>query len=672
MNRIYVKGNYLIMSFADGQVISQPRKNISFTRVSNTDYFEYVSIDKANSDFNNVYAWQNLAKEDGSPFISADEFETFILNNTGNFNSGSSGGGIDPQNYDLADFKNQSSDPFTQESDLINKADLVDGKVPASQLPSYVDDVLEFANLASFPSPGEAGKLYVALDSNKIYRWTGSAYIEVSSSSASTPSLYPKVDIIDFIKDSTNYIVRVNVSNLTTFGFAGPPYFEIGLLGSNPVYATGMSTNYDSLLGFSSTPNPFQVGGFASFIITFPIASNTSPLWSNENVAMTVTWKGTDNLDSQSGPSPYNPRRISSDTKLIKDLKPALKDDFSKYTEIRDFTYTQDATNYYANGKLCIGARNDLANNNAISGGVRLYFNGNLQTGSNATVANTETGWFVTIQNITDHSGGLVNMGYTVIPFRVTIPKATHTNPGYSNGSVYLTIVLNYTSFSSGHPSVWVPFSFKTVFDTVKQDLLVSGTNIKTFNGTSLLGAGNIAYKNEAGQVKINYTGLTLSGFTAGNYQQFNISGATPTIVSSPTTKYPNSTPNNYNGVFDATRNGGSTSFAGRLIENPINGQVHKWRIQGNYSGKSVVLANTQMLYIRLRNPVSGFEVIWDTAIPPNQNSGNFTLDFMTISDGASIPSPNGYIIDSMYTATDAGLNVNFSSITRVSEAIEP
>jgi len=56
------------------------------------------------------------------------------------------------------------------------------GKVPASQLPSYVDDVEEYANLASFPVTGETGKIYVALNNNKTYRWSGSAYIEISPS----------------------------------------------------------------------------------------------------------------------------------------------------------------------------------------------------------------------------------------------------------------------------------------------------------------------------------------------------------------------------------------------------------------------------------------------------------------------------------------------------------
>ena len=59
-----------------------------------------------------------------------------------------------------------------------------DGLVPASQLPSYVDDVLEFANKTGFPEKGETGKIYVAQDTNLTYRWSGTAYVEISKSLA--------------------------------------------------------------------------------------------------------------------------------------------------------------------------------------------------------------------------------------------------------------------------------------------------------------------------------------------------------------------------------------------------------------------------------------------------------------------------------------------------------
>ncbi len=60
---------------------------------------------------------------------------------------------------------------------LGDKCPLVDGKVPSANLPSYVDDALEFANLAAFPETGESGKIYLAVATNLIYRWTGSTYV---------------------------------------------------------------------------------------------------------------------------------------------------------------------------------------------------------------------------------------------------------------------------------------------------------------------------------------------------------------------------------------------------------------------------------------------------------------------------------------------------------------
>lgn len=58
------------------------------------------------------------------------------------------------------------------------------GIISSSNLPSYVDDVLEFANKTAFPTKGEAGKIYVAQDTNLAYRWGGTAYVEISPSLA--------------------------------------------------------------------------------------------------------------------------------------------------------------------------------------------------------------------------------------------------------------------------------------------------------------------------------------------------------------------------------------------------------------------------------------------------------------------------------------------------------
>lgn len=59
-------------------------------------------------------------------------------------------------------------------------------KVPAIYLPAYVDDVAEYANAGAFPATGESGKIYTALDTNNVYRWSGSVYAEIAASPGST------------------------------------------------------------------------------------------------------------------------------------------------------------------------------------------------------------------------------------------------------------------------------------------------------------------------------------------------------------------------------------------------------------------------------------------------------------------------------------------------------
>ena len=57
------------------------------------------------------------------------------------------------------------------------------GKIPSAQLPSYIDDVVEYASLASFPATGSSGILYIDLATNKQYRWGGSVYVAIDSGS---------------------------------------------------------------------------------------------------------------------------------------------------------------------------------------------------------------------------------------------------------------------------------------------------------------------------------------------------------------------------------------------------------------------------------------------------------------------------------------------------------
>lgn len=80
---------------------------------------------------------------------------------------------------------NVTDDAQVKRTELgVTVATLEDGKVPSSQLPSYVDDVLEYESITLFPEIGEGGKIYISTNDNLSYRWTGTQYIEISKSLA--------------------------------------------------------------------------------------------------------------------------------------------------------------------------------------------------------------------------------------------------------------------------------------------------------------------------------------------------------------------------------------------------------------------------------------------------------------------------------------------------------
>lgn len=117
------------------------------------------------------------------------------------------------------------------------------GKVPAAQLPSYVDDVLEYSTKAQFPQTGETGKIYVAKDTNLTYRWTGTQYLEISQSLAlgETPSTAYPGDKGKANRDALNSMPTKLTSYLT------PTTSTSELVKINYKYAAKDGLNYGPL-----------------------------------------------------------------------------------------------------------------------------------------------------------------------------------------------------------------------------------------------------------------------------------------------------------------------------------------------------------------------------------------------------------------------------------------
>lgn len=192
-----------------------------------------------------------------------------------NFEDKTDKGGYEGTAQDLDDAKQNIS----QKGIADGYASLdVNGLVPASQLPSYVDDVLEFTNLAAFPVTGATGKIYIAIDSSLIYRWSGTIYIEIKDTSAVwgaiTGTVTNQTDLINWI--------NLNVVTAPFLGTVAPASTPTGT-GSAYWIATQNGT-YTNFGGVVVAANSFAVisrnaGG------AFSISQTTLDITSKVNVS---------------------------------------------------------------------------------------------------------------------------------------------------------------------------------------------------------------------------------------------------------------------------------------------------------------------------------------------------------------------------------------------------
>jgi hypothetical protein len=143
------------------------------------------------------------------------------------------------------------------------------GFVPSSQLPSFVDDVVEYANLASFPITGESGKIYVSIETSLAYRWSGSDYIEISPSIAlgNTSSTAFRGDLGKEAYDWGNHGVA---------GYAKTVTYTASLANTS-WSGSGPFTKAVTVTGILSTDNPTIDVNFST--IDFADVSNITSSW---------------------------------------------------------------------------------------------------------------------------------------------------------------------------------------------------------------------------------------------------------------------------------------------------------------------------------------------------------------------------------------------------------
>lgn len=228
------------------------------------------------------------------------------------------------------------------------------GKVPSSQLPAYVDDVLEYTAKSSFPTTGETGKIYVDTTTNLTYRWSGSAYVEISPSLAlgTTSSTAYRGD-----RGNTAYSHATDSSRLTTAQSSG--LYKISTTAQGHIASvTAVAKSDITGLGIpgsdTNTHRPIQVNG------TQVLGDNTTALnlkagsnVSISNSSGTVTIAATDTTYSAATQSANGLMSSTDKTKLDNIEAEANK---TRYTTLRiylgDLTWTKSSSGLYSSSAV--------------------------------------------------------------------------------------------------------------------------------------------------------------------------------------------------------------------------------------------------------------------------------------------------------------------------------
>lgn len=149
------------------------------------------------------------------------------------------------------------------------------GIIPSAQLPSYVDDVIEVDTFSNLPGTGESGKIYIVQDTNLTYRWSGTAYVEISKSLAlgeTSSTAYPgdkgkaTTDKLNRIPDKL-ITDTVNVNQSTTEAVLNFITYrqEAQQVGRNTLTITSATT---SQAGLMSSSDKTKLDGLIDKIIT--------------------------------------------------------------------------------------------------------------------------------------------------------------------------------------------------------------------------------------------------------------------------------------------------------------------------------------------------------------------------------------------------------------------
>jgi hypothetical protein len=421
----------------------------------------------------------------------------------------------------------------------LDASKITSGIFDAARLPSYVDDVLEYANFAALPVTGETGKIYITLDTNKTYRWSGSAYVYITS--GAVDSVAGKTGVVTLVKadvglsnvDNTADSVKSVASAAT---WTTPRTLTIGLTGKSVDGSTAVSWTLSDIGAYAATnPSGFISGnqtitisgditGSGTTAISTTLASSGVTAGSYTAASITVDAKGrVTSASSNTIPTVNNATLTLSTSGIATGSQTWTANQGTGAT----FTVNVPATNIAegtrtstqvpitsstGTGATLSAATESLAG--VMSAADKLKLNG-VATGA---TANTGT---VTSVSGTGTVSGITLTGTVTSSGSLTLGGTLSVTPS-NFASQTANTILAAPNGAAGTPS----FRLLVASDIPVLNQNTTGSAATLTTGRTISLTGDVAYTSGSFNGSTNVTGIATlanSGVTAGSYTNANI-----------------------------------------------------------------------------------------------------------------------------------------------------
>ena len=415
-----------------------------------------------------------------------------------------------------------------------------DGKIPALYLPSYVDDVLEFANVAALPVIGEASKIYITLNTAKIYRWGGSAYAELAAPPGSTDAVVEGATNLYFTpaRVLASVVTGIDLVTSTAVSATDTVLGAIGKLWArvvahiadtaNPHGTTKAQVGLGSADNTSDLNKPISTAGQTALNLKANLAS---PAFTGTVTGVTKAMVGLGNADDTSDLSkPVSTAQAAADTAALNaarsyadGLVVGLLDDRGNYNASTNVFPSSGGSG--AAGAIVKGDLWSISIGGSL-GGVAVTTGDVLRALVDAPGA-TSTNWVITENNIGYVAENLANK------------NATGGYAGLTGLDINLRNVANtITSFFSTAATVARTWTLPDKSGTVAMTSDITGTNSGTNTGdqdlsamVTLAGAQTLTNKTLTSPVinAINATPIGQETAAAGTFTTLSATGVLTT-----------------------------------------------------------------------------------------------------------------------------------------------